>query len=100
LVVPKGHYSGLGECPAEVLSEMVLKLGPIASAVVSAGGFDGYNVFCNVGRAAGQLVDHLHFHVVGRRGGDGVFSHWPAGRYEVGRMEAVAAKIRKNLSGC
>lgn len=97
LVIPKSHYATVDECPAEVLAGLVQPIRRIAKAVVAATGCDGYNLLCNNGRAAGQLVHHVHFHVIPRVQGDGVFSHWPASKYPEGKMEATAAAIRKNL---
>ena len=97
LVIPKQHFEKLHQCPPEVLSRVASCLGSIAKAVTSAMNSDGYNLLCNNGRAAGQLVDHLHFHIIPRKTGDGVFNRWPAYEYEKGRIEAIAAEIRKNL---
>jgi histidine triad (HIT) family protein len=97
LVIPKAHYGTVDECPPEVLGSLVQPICGIAKAVVAATRCDGYNVLCNNGRAAGQVVHHLHFHVIPRTAGDGVFKHWPASEYPEGRMEATADAIRKNL---
>jgi histidine triad (HIT) family protein len=35
---------------------------------------DGYRVVNNIGRAGGQTVDHIHFHVLGGRS-----MTWPPG---------------------
>jgi histidine triad (HIT) family protein len=97
LVIPKVHYGTVDECPADVLTDLVQPICRIAKAVVAATRCDGYNVLCNNGPAAGQVVHHVHFHVIPRTKGDGVFNHWPASEYPEGRMEATAAAIRKNL---
>ncbi len=97
LVIPKQHFEKLHKCPAEILGQVASRLGNIAKAVVSAMNSDGYNLLCNNGRSAGQLVDHLHFHIIPRNAGDGVFNRWPAYEYEKGKIEAIAAEIRKNL---
>jgi len=97
LVIPKQHFEKLHECPAEILGQVGSRLGNIAKAVAAAMNSEGYNVLCNNGRAAGQLVEHLHFHIIPRSTGDGVFNRWPAYQYEQGRIEAIAAKIRENL---
>ena len=97
LVIPKQHFEKLHDCPPELLGRVASHLGKIAKAVADAMNSDGYNVLCNTGRAAGQLVGHLHFHIVPRSTGDGVFSHWPSYEYEEGQIEAIAANIRENL---
>jgi len=97
LVIPKQHFEKLHDCPAELLGQVGSRLGKIAKAVADAMDCDGYNVLCNNGRVAGQLVNHLHFHIIPRNTGDGVFDHWPAYKYEEGRIEQIAARIRENL---
>jgi histidine triad (HIT) family protein len=97
LVIPKQHSEKLDDCPVDQLAQISSRLGKIAKAVSVGMNSDGYNVLCNNGRAAGQLVKHLHFHIIPRRTGDGVFDRWPAYKYQEGKIEAIAAKIRKNL---
>ena len=94
LVIPKQHYNRLEECPPAVVSALGTKLGSIAAAVIAAVEATGYNVFNNNGRCAGQLVEHVHFHIVPRNPGDGVFNRWPSGKYAPGRMEELAGRIR------
>ena len=97
LVVPKRHFEKLHDCPAELLGLVGSRLGKIAEAVAVGMDSQGYNVLCNNGRAAGQLVEHLHFHIIPRNSGDGVFNHWPSYKYQEGQIETIAAKIRENL---
>ncbi len=97
LVIPKHHFEKLHDCPPELLGRVGSQLGKIAGAVTAAMNSDGYNVLCNNGRAAGQLIEHLHFHIIPRNTGDGVFDRWPAYKYEQGKIELIAEEIRKNL---
>jgi histidine triad (HIT) family protein len=97
LVIPKQHFEKLHQCPAELLGKVCSQLGRIAKAVAGAMNADGYNVLCNNGRAAGQIIEHLHFHIIPRNTGDGVFDRWPAYRYEKGKIEQIVVKIRENL---
>ena len=97
LVIPKQHYTKVHECDPAVLAAVASCLGKIAGAVAKAMSADGYNVLCNNGRAANQVVEHLHFHLIPRRTGDGVFTEWPAYVYGEGLMEETAEKIRKSL---
>ena len=97
LVITKQHFERLDECPGDVLSQVGSRLPKIAKAVVSAVDCDGYNFLCNNGKAAGQIVNHLHFHIIPRKKDDGVFSKWPSYNYPDGKAEAIAEKIRVNL---
>jgi len=97
LIVPKTHCPRLDACDPTVLAAVVSTAGRIARAVVAVTGCDGYNCLCNNGKAAGQHVDHMHFHIIPRFHQDGVFSKWPAGAYAEGRLEAVADLIREKL---
>jgi len=97
LVIPKRHFDKLHECPAELLSQVFSRIGRIAGAVAAAMDSDGYNLLCNNGRAAGQLIEHLHFHIIPRKTGDRLFSRWPSYKYEDGKIEQIAEKICENL---
>ncbi len=97
LVIPRQHFEKLHDCPAELLGQVGSCLGRIAKAVVGAMNSEAYNVMCNNGRTAGQLIGHLHYHIIPRNTGDGVFNRWPAYKYEAGKIETIAAKIRQNL---
>ncbi len=97
LVISRQHFERFHDCPPELLAQIASRLGKIAKAVSVSMGSDGYNVLCNNGRAAGQVVEHLHFHIIPRKAGDDVFNRWPAYSYEPGKAEKLAAKIRRNL---
>jgi len=97
LVIPREHIEKLHDCPHQLLSQLGSRLGRITKAVAAAMKSDGYNLLCNNGRAAGQLVEHLHFHIIPRNTGDGLFDRWPAYRYKEGKITEIAAKIRENL---
>jgi histidine triad (HIT) family protein len=97
LVVPKEHFEKLDQCSDQVIAGVSRCLGKIAKAVVSAVDAEGYNVLCNNGRSAGQLVDHVHFHIIPRNAGDGVFNRWNSYKYDAGRAEEITAEICKKL---
>ena len=97
LVIPKEHFARLHNCPPELLGQVSSRLGKIAKAVTNAVDSDGYNLLCNNGTAAGQLVEHLHFHIIPRNSGDGLFDRWPSYKCQQTKLEAIAAKICENL---
>ena len=97
LVIPREHYPCLHDLPADAAAALAHALGPIAQAILAATDAPAYNILNNNGRAAGQLVQHVHFHIIPRRPGDNLFPDWPATQYPPGQAEALAQKIRQNL---
>ncbi len=97
LVIPRRHFEKLHDCPPELLGQISSRLGKITGAIVNAMNSAGYNILCNNGRAAGQLIEHLHFHIIPRNAGDGVFDRWPSYKYAEGKIEKIAARIREKL---
>ena len=75
LAVPKKHISSVAE---------IDKLGPLETYELIKAVSDiskklsldreGFRVVTNTGRSAGQSVDHLHFHILGKRN-----FNWPPG---------------------
>jgi histidine triad (HIT) family protein len=97
LIIPKEHFQTLHQCPADLLGQVASRLGKVAKAITEAMKTEAYNVLCNNGRPAGQLVNHLHFHIIPRNTADSLFPGWPSYKYQDGKAEEIAEKIRKNL---
>lgn len=94
LVIPKSHYANLGDMPGSALSRMLELLPKLAGAVRKVTGATGHNILQNDGRVAGQAVDHVHFHIIPRREGDGLGFRWNAGSYAGDEAESLAGSIR------
>jgi histidine triad (HIT) family protein len=97
LIIPKSHVETVDACDPGVLAGIGKVLGPIAKAVVAATQCEGFNCLCNNGKVAGQVVNHLHFHIIPRYKDDGIMRNWPAKQYGQGGLEAMLEKIKKNL---
>lgn len=65
LVVPKKHVASLKEMQ-EGDKELVGELLFVAKQMAEKNNLVGYKVAINVGRDGGQIVDHLHIHLLGR----------------------------------
>lgn len=96
LVVPKTHSDGFHDANPETLKTLILVTQEIANAVALAMGTTGFNLEENNGAIAGQVIPHLHLHVVPRRPDDGL-KHWPGTAYAEGESEKVAALIKARL---
>jgi len=68
LVIPRRHVASI-DAMADGDEELIGKLFAAAKEVARQAGIaaDGYRLVTNVGRNAGQSVDHLHVHVLGGR---------------------------------
>lgn len=98
LVIPKGHYDPMLDTPPDVLEKVIVQVRRVARALRSALQTDGISLSQANGRAAGQVVPHVHFHLIPRfeKGGD--VRHWTAGRYETPEeMAAMCARIQSAL---
>jgi len=99
LLVPKRHYERVGDAPPDVMAAVGKALPEVSRGVAAATEAEGLNVFISDGRVAGQVIPHVHVHVVPRRAGDGVKLRWAPGSYGEGELAKVAASIRSALSG-
>lgn len=98
LLIPKRHYTTLDEMPPEDAAAMFGYLPGLVRAVQGTIGCEGVNVLQNNGRIAGQVVPHVHVHVIPRDPGGEFTFNWPAGQYEEGQAESLAEAIREKLS--
>ncbi len=94
LVVPKEHYANMETIPEDVLCKLIAAVKKVGKAVKEGLGVAGYNISENNDPVAGQVIPHIHFHVIPRRRDDGL-KLWPQGKYGDGEAEEVAEKIRK-----
>ena len=65
LIVPKEHIASVNELQdkhKEMLGEMILLAKKIAKEQNVS---EGYKLAFNTGRKGGQLVDHIHLHLMG-----------------------------------
>lgn len=66
LVIPKKHIPGINELEdldVELMGEIFMAIKKLAVQFGIAE--SGYRVIANVGRDGGQVVGHLHFHIIG-----------------------------------
>jgi histidine triad (HIT) family protein len=64
LIIPKEHIQSIDHLEgnhAGVISKIIFA----AKKIANQNGLKGYKLLFNVGREAGQIVDHLHLHLQG-----------------------------------
>jgi histidine triad (HIT) family protein len=98
LLVPKAHHANLAELPEELAAATAALLPKLCGAIRAATGADGFNVVINNGRAAGQVVEHGHWHIIPRFHDDPVNWPWPHGEYVGDELGQMRFRIERELS--
>jgi len=93
LVVPKKHTATIEETDEETLCRVIKTVKKIGLSLKKNFAVPGYNVQVNNDPAAGQLIPHLHFHLLPRTGSDGL-KLWPQRKYQPGEAEAALEKLK------
>lgn len=96
LIIPKEHSENILDTKDKYLHSMISTSKKIAKAMMEATHADGFNININTKKAAGQLVDHVHFHIIPRFKEDGL-KLWPQSPYQEGKMQEIADKIKSLL---
>ncbi len=97
LAIPRDHYVTLDDMPAEVAAavhELAARIGPVLQKAVAA---EGLNVLQNNGRVAGQVVMHVHVHLIPRWSDDGLKWPWPAKEADPAALKQIADSVRSQL---
>ena len=66
LVIPKKPYELLTEMPQNEVAELFSLVPVIAMAVKKATGADAFSIAQNNGKAAKQIIPHVHVHIIPR----------------------------------
>lgn len=99
MVIPRAHGADLGALAPEAFADLNDTLRRTVAVIGATYRPDGLNVGMNLGRSAGAgIVDHLHWHVVPRWGGDNNFMPVLAEtRVIVEHLDAAWERIRQGF---
>lgn len=98
LVIPKAHHNPVINVPATLLHKVIEVVQKIARAQVEGLKADGVNITQANGELAGQIVPHVHFHVIPRFKDDPHSWVAPQRKYDsADEMGQYAEKMRKAI---
>ncbi|MEW6043592.1 MAG: HIT family protein [Thermoproteota archaeon] len=66
LVVPKKHYEKITDMDPTTVGNLFSQIPKIVKAIMSATGADAFSLAQNNGRAAKQIIPHVHVHIIPR----------------------------------
>jgi histidine triad (HIT) family protein len=96
LVIPKDGSRGLLDVPTNTLAELIKRVQHVARAVKAALAAEGVTLHQFTESAGGQVIFHLHFHILPRW--EGVALRPPGAMADDAVLAAQAEKIRAALT--
>ncbi|MCC7291758.1 MAG: HIT family protein [Phycisphaerales bacterium] len=101
LVIPVDHYALVTQAPPAVIGALASVVPRLGAALMQTASAPAFNLLQNNGSDAGQVVQHVHFHLIPRRSGDGLGYRWNAGAYPQGAAREMGDSYRRFLqAGC
>ena len=94
LVLPREHFEKVTDMTADKVGDLFSKVPKIAKAIIQTTNADAFSMAQNNGRAAKQIVPHVHVHIIPRFNDKGTI--WT--KREIGNddeLKILAEKIRK-----
>ena len=71
LVIPKKHYQNLNEVPEDQLTKLFETVKKMTKLLEEKLNVSSFNIGWNHGKDAGQVINHLHIHIIPRYPNDG-----------------------------
>lgn len=97
LLLPRAHHPELADLSEELAAYLGSLLPRLSRAVAAATGAAGINIVMNNGRAAGQTIEHCHWHIIPRFNDDPVNWPWPQGEYVGDELSQMRFRIEREL---
>jgi histidine triad (HIT) family protein len=98
LVIPKERAAYLHELSDASAAAIGAVLPRLCRAVMRASGAEHYNILQNNGRPAHQAVMHVHFHIIPRRGDEGLGVGWRPGTLAVADAQRLLRDMHAALA--
>ena len=93
LIITKKPYEKLTDMPVDEVAKLFSKIPEIANAIMSATNADAFSIAQNNGKAAKQIVPHVHIHIIPRYNATGTL--WTKRKILSDiELEALSQKIK------
>jgi histidine triad (HIT) family protein len=93
LVIPRTHARDLHEIDPDALARVMASAQRIAARMIERLDCEGVTLWNSTGTAAGQVIFHVHVHLIPRYPADGPVEIRPRERADEDDLAAVAAQL-------
>lgn len=93
VVIPRAHAVRFEQLSEDDAAALAGAIGPLARRILSAVGSEDYNLLQNNGASAGQVVMHVHIHIIPRRANDGLGFRWKPKPGAPEELSTLASRI-------
>jgi histidine triad (HIT) family protein len=99
LVLPKKHHKDIFTMGDDEIGKLFSTVSFLAKGIVKALDVKGLNIGQNNGRAANQIVPHVHVHIIPRYNYDSPNGRWPSRNLiSDEELDKIAQKIKASLT--
>ena len=96
LVIPREHHERITEMTPENVGKLFSLVPKIAKAILTGAQADAFSIAQNNGRAAKQIIPHVHIHIIPRYNSKGTI--WTKRQISTdSELEELAKKIRNAI---
>jgi len=96
LIITKKPYEKLTDMEVEEVAKLFSKIPNIANAIIRATKADAFSIAQNNGKAAKQIIPHVHIHIIPRYNAKGTI--WTKRKIsKESELSELAQKIKKYL---
>lgn len=67
LIISKKHFDSLMDLEKNICEKYLLAVQEVAKILMKRYKADSFNLIVNTGESAGQVIKHVHFHVIPRK---------------------------------
>ncbi len=96
LVIPKKHQPDFSSLSDEEAAGLAAAVHHWAVQIVDILGAPAYNLGLNNGALAGQLVGHVHWHIIPRYAGDGL-KMWTPNQTEKEHLDQILSDLKSKI---
>lgn len=92
VVIPKKHTATFAELEPQEAADLIQMVQKLAKEIKAKLNADAFNLGLNNGEIAGQVIPHVHWHIMPRYKNDGLV-HWQVNEKAKEQMDETLAKL-------